>query len=133
MNYLRKAQFKFKMKFLIIFVFLLPILCFVTSVPNYLRECKINLEFQVTCINFNFNENNCFPWDTQLCQIDSMEEHVMCYVYDCAVRMSIVLLSLFQRQKICKYFKIDCFIYACFVSQKIVIFYRTSELKWNKI
>ena len=100
-NYLFKT---FKMFFSIV------IIISVISVlqgQDYLKNCKYSIDFQSLCLEYSFNEINCFPWDKSLCRIVSISnDNYHCIDWKC----NVILLLKYQLFKKAKYF-ISCFCY----------------------
>ena len=79
------------MKFVI---FACVFLTFTLGELEYLYDCNLNYNFETECYHYNFNEINCFPWNTSSCLIINVEENVMCYSYTCLVRFTIFLSAI---------------------------------------
>jgi len=64
-------------------------LCFFLATAvgqSYLRKCNLEIKEQSICIKYQFNDENCFPWDTSLCQVVTVsanERH--CGTWNCYV------------------------------------------------
>ena len=59
----------------------------ITAVPSYLPLCKVFWNLDEICIEYKFNEINCFPWATELCRgSEFFVQTNGCPVVECDVR-----------------------------------------------
>lgn len=51
---------------------------------SYLDFCQKKIYFGHPCMELNFNQDNCFPWDERHCSV-TRKYREPCTTYDCSV------------------------------------------------